>query len=75
VLTGTAGTQGYASGLIGALAQAGVDVTDSERVKEALRDKTLMERARNGAARDATIAAGITAAMALKKQAPPSTSS
>jgi len=65
VLTGTAGAQGYASGLIGALAQAGVDVTDSKRVKEALHDKTLMERVRNGAARDAAIAAGITAAMAL----------
>jgi hypothetical protein len=63
-LTGTSGLQGYASGLIGALAQHGVDIGDPERLSAALHDKELMERVRFDATRDGVIAAGTTLAMA-----------
>ena len=65
VLTGTAGAQGYASGLIGALSMEGVDLADREQLKRALRDNDLMQRVRARAGTQAAIEAGITAAMAL----------
>ncbi len=65
VLTGTAGTQGYASGLIDALAMEGVDLTDPEQLKRALRDNDLMQRVRARASTQAAIEAGTTLTMAI----------
>jgi hypothetical protein len=65
VLTGTAGAQGYASGLIGALSMEGVDLTDSEQLKRALRDNDLMRRVRARAGTQAAIDAGAALAMAV----------
>jgi len=65
VLTGTAGAQGYASGLIGALSLEGVDLTDPEQLKRALRDNDLMQRVRARASTQAAIEAGTTLMMAI----------
>jgi hypothetical protein len=65
VLTGTAGAQGYASGLIGALSMEGVDLTDREQLKRALRDNELMQRVRARAGTQAAIEAGTTLTMAM----------
>ena len=65
VLTGTAGAQGYASGLIGALAQAGVDITNPGQLKHALRDNDLMQRVHARASTQAAIEAGTTLMMAI----------
>ncbi|CAN5704644.1 hypothetical protein BH10PSE6_BH10PSE6_38630 [soil metagenome] len=59
---GTSGLDGYATGLIGALARAGVDVANADDLTRALKDKALMERVRKDATTDGAIAAGITAA-------------
>jgi hypothetical protein len=64
-LGGSAGLQGYASGLIGALSHAGVDVTDPDRPTEALHDKDLMERVRDQATKQGAIDAGVTLAAAM----------
>ena len=61
-LTGSSGVDGYAKGLLGALARAGVDVSDADDLTRALRDNGLMERIRKDAVTDGAIAAGVTAA-------------
>lgn len=61
-LTGTGGIDGYAKGLLGALAHAGVDVSDADDLTRALRDNELMERIRKDAMTEGAIAAGVTAA-------------
>jgi len=61
-LTGSSGVDGYAKGLLGALARAGVDVSDADDLTRALRDNGLMERIREDAMTDGAIAAGVTAA-------------
>jgi hypothetical protein len=60
-LTGSSGVDGYAKGLLGALARAGVDVSDADDLTRALRDNGLMERIRKDAMTDSAIAAGVTA--------------
>jgi len=61
----TAGAQGYATGLIGALAMEGVDLTNPEQLKRALRDTDLMQRVHANAGTQAAIEAGATLAMAI----------
>jgi hypothetical protein len=61
-LTGTSGLDGYAKGLVGALARAGVDISNADDLTSALQDKELMERIRRDATTDGAIEAGITAA-------------
>lgn len=63
--TGTSGVDGYANGLVGALARAGVDVSNAEELTRALQDKALMERVRKDATTDGAIAAGVTAAATM----------
>ncbi len=59
VLTGNAGLEGYAKGLIGALARRGVDVANPDRLVTALLNKELMEEVRKDARTDGAIEAGI----------------
>lgn len=61
LLTGSAGLEGYADGLVGALVKAGVDVSNSDEVVRALKDERLMERARDDAGRNSMIEMGATA--------------
>lgn len=61
-LAGSSGVDGYAKGLLGALARAGVDVSDADDLTRALRDNGLMQRIREDAVTDGAIAAGVTAA-------------
>jgi hypothetical protein len=61
-LTGTSGLDGYSKGLIGALARAGVDVSNAEDLYRALQNAALMERVRKDATTDGAIEAGVTAA-------------
>jgi hypothetical protein len=65
LLTGSAGAQGYASGLIGALSKEGVDVIDSGQLNHALRDGDLMQRVHARAATQSAIEAGTTLMMAV----------
>jgi len=59
---GTDALDGYANGLLGALARAGVDVSDADALTSAFQDKTLMERVRTDATTDGAIAAGVSIA-------------
>ncbi len=61
VLTGSSGLEGYANGLIGALAEEGVDVSDAGALTTALQDNSLMERVRDAATTEGAIAAGMNA--------------
>jgi hypothetical protein len=65
VMTGVAGTQGYANGLIGALSKEGIDVTDPDQLKRALRDRDLMQRVHARAATQSAIEAGMTLMMVI----------
>jgi hypothetical protein len=65
VLTGSAGLEGYAKGLIGALAQRGIDVTNPDAVAAALQQKGLMDEVRKDARTDGAIEAGAAALAAL----------
>jgi hypothetical protein len=58
LLTGSSGLEGYANGLIGALDEEGVDVSDPEELADALQDKELMERVRAKATSESMIQAG-----------------
>jgi len=60
-LTGTSGLDGYAKGLVGALAREGVDVSQADKLTRALQDKALMERVRTEATKDSAIEAGASA--------------
>jgi hypothetical protein len=60
-LTGSAGLEGYANGLIGALAQEGVDVTNPSELAAAVQDKDLMEVVRRKATTQGAINAGLAA--------------
>jgi hypothetical protein len=60
-LTGSSGLEGYANGLIGALAEEGVDVSDAGALTTALQDNSLMERVRDAATTEGAIAAGMNA--------------
>jgi hypothetical protein len=66
-LTGTSGIDGYAKGLLGALAHAGVDVSNADDLIRALRDDELMQRIRRDATTDGAIAAGVTAASMMAR--------
>jgi hypothetical protein len=58
VLTGQSGLEGYSNGLIGALAEEGVDVGDPEDLASTLQDKDLMDRVRDKATTESAIQAG-----------------
>lgn len=58
-LIGTSGLDGYAQGLVGALARAGVDVSNANALIDAFQDKVLMERVRKEATTDGAVALGI----------------
>ncbi|MGC4064110.1 MAG: hypothetical protein QM784_05605 [Polyangiaceae bacterium] len=64
-LTGTGGLDGYAKGLVGALARAGVDVSDADDLTRALQDKALMERVAKDATTDGAIEGGATALLSM----------
>jgi hypothetical protein len=57
-LTGSAALEGYAKGLIGALADRGIDVTNPDAVAAAFQHKELMEEVRKDARTDGAIEAG-----------------
>jgi hypothetical protein len=59
VLAGHSGLEGYSNGLIGALADEDVDVTDPEDLAAALQDKDLMDRVRAKATTEGAIQAGV----------------
>jgi hypothetical protein len=59
VLTGKAGLEGYARGLVGALSLRGIDIGDPDAVIAALQDKELMKEVRKEARTDAAVDAGI----------------
>ncbi len=65
LLTGSSGLEGYANGLIGALDEEGVDVSDPEELADALQDKALMDRVRGKATTESAIQAGTTIASML----------
>ena len=68
-LTGTSGLDGYAKGLIGALARAGVDVSNAEDLYRALQNAALMERVRKDATTDGAVDAEYVAERIAKKRA------
>jgi hypothetical protein len=59
VLTGKAGLEGYAKGLVGALSFRGIDIGDPDAVIAALHDTELMKKVRKEARTDSAIDAGI----------------
>lgn len=59
VLTGKAGLEGYAKGLVGALSLRGIDIGDPDAVIAALHDTELMKEIREEARTDAAIDAGV----------------
>ncbi|MBN9086277.1 MAG: hypothetical protein J0J01_05175 [Reyranella sp.] len=65
VLTGSAGLEGYGRGLVGALAQRGIDVTNPNAVAAALQHKELMDDVRKDARTDGAIEAGAAALAAF----------
>jgi hypothetical protein len=60
-LTGSAGLDGYANGLIGGLVQEGIDINDPSKLAAALQDKKLMEVVRRKAVTQSAIDAGVAA--------------
>jgi len=64
-LTGTSGIDGYAKGLVGALARAGIDISNADALTRALQDKGLMERVRNDATTAGAIEGGATALLSM----------
>ena len=65
VLAGQSGLEGYASGLIGALADEDVDVGDPEDLASALQDKDLMDRVRDKTTTEGAIQASTAIASML----------
>ena len=61
VLAGSSGLEGYAKGLIGALAHRGIDVTNPSELVDAFQDDALMDVVRDEATTDGMIEAGAAA--------------